>query len=75
MMMNSHVGDKSLDNLKRMEVSPLVVLPEGNIFLTHLRTPISKFENFCTRWMGHEMSDPMLQGVKEVLHLLFLFIR
>ena len=67
--------NKSLDNLKRMEILASVLLPDSHPFLTYLRAHVAQFGDFLHKWEGVELSDPRLQPAKGVLHLQWWSLR
>lgn len=72
---NLPTENKSIDNLKRMEIVASVLLPDKHPFLTYLRDHIKQFDSFQTKWEGLELSNPHLQAAKGVLHLQWFSIR
>jgi len=67
--------DKSIDNLKRLDVVCAVALPAAHPFRLYVSEYTKNFENFKTRWEGIQTRDPRDQGGKDILHAQFISLR
>ena len=67
--------DKSIDNLKRLDVVCTVALPAAHPFRRYVSEYTKNFENFKTRWEGIQTREPCDQGGKDILHAQFISLR
>jgi len=67
--------DKSLDNLKRLEVVCTVALPAAHPFRLYVSEYTRHFENFKSKWEGVQTREHCDQGCKDILHAQFVSLR
>jgi hypothetical protein len=67
--------DKSLDNLKRLDVVCTVVLPAAHPFRQYVSQYTRQFENFKPKWEGIQTREPCDQGGKDILHAQYVSLR
>ena len=67
--------DKSLDNLKRLDVVCTVALPAAHPFRLYVSEYTRHFENFKSKWEGVQTREHCDQGCKDILHAQFVSLR
>lgn len=72
---NPPLEDKSVDNVRRMDVLCQVLLPAAHPFRIYVRKHLDELVSYMPKWEQMEMSHPALQPAKGVMHLQYLALR
>ena len=72
LVVNPPLKDKSINNLKRMEIIATILISEGNEFFSHVRDHIARFNNYDQKWRNLAITNAIHQGAKGVYHLQIL---
>ena len=65
---NLPTENKSIDNVRRLDVLCHVLLPTAHPFRTYVKGHLEHMEAFSSAWEDHETSDPRYQPAKGLFH-------
>ena len=65
--------NKSLDNLRRLDIVCTVLLPEGHAYRNYVKAHLKAMVDFGSNWEDHEL--PTYQPAKSVLHCHYVSLR
>ena len=72
---NPPIGDKSLDNLKRLDVICSVVLPPEHTFGKFVKDHLKAMTGYWGQWEKVETENPANMGAKAIMHCQLISLR
>jgi len=72
---NLPTENKSIDNVRRMDVVCAVILPPLHPFRVYVSEHLKHMEAFSSLWEDHETSDPRFQQAKGLFHCQYFSLR